>query len=466
MATTASALPTDTYVSGFGNAAVLVEPTSGSPAVTLDGVDIRNGCAQAVKANRGTGTAASVTINNSTITGSQVGIESGAGGTVSVTNSVLYANRTATLSTGGAIDTSSTTNQIVGNDVTALPGGASWISGATRTWVSTAGNDANPCSRTAPCRTFAAAIGKTVATGEINVVGNGDYGPVTISKPITIDGTGASATITAPIGGAGIIVNAAAAQDVILRNLTINSAFDGSLGCPYRSTYGVRVLGGRVVNIENVTISGSATAGITVNPASSRTRVLVNGGSVQHSCGAAISNAPGSGDSTIFVRKATIGNSQVGITAGAGSHIWVAGSTLINNQLALQPAGGLLDTWYGTNTFVGNVANGTPSSEIGAPVPPAAVPPAPVRQAPGVGCVVLPKKLKRNSTIKWQKKICKTNAGEKIKFSIKGKGKLVRGSKGKISIKTGRKGKLTLVMSAPATATHAAYRVTRTYTLK
>ena len=32
---------------------------------------------------------------------------------------------------------------------------------ATRTWVSGVGNDADPCSRTAPCKTFAGAISKT-----------------------------------------------------------------------------------------------------------------------------------------------------------------------------------------------------------------------------------------------------------------------------------------------------------------
>lgn len=41
---------------------------------------------------------------------------------------------------------------------------------ATRTWVSGVGDDANPCSRTAPCKTFAGAISKTAAFGEINVL--------------------------------------------------------------------------------------------------------------------------------------------------------------------------------------------------------------------------------------------------------------------------------------------------------
>src|SRR5262245_38368222 len=65
----------------------------------------------------------------------------------------------------------------------AAPAGAQ----ATRTWVSATGDDANPCSRTAPCRTLTGSIPKTAAGGEINAIDPGSYGPVTITKAITID---------------------------------------------------------------------------------------------------------------------------------------------------------------------------------------------------------------------------------------------------------------------------------------
>ena len=65
---------------------------------------------------------------------------------------------------------------------------------ATRTWVSGVGDDANPCSRTAPCKTFAGAISKTAAGGEINALDPGGFGAVTITKSITIDGGGGLAT--------------------------------------------------------------------------------------------------------------------------------------------------------------------------------------------------------------------------------------------------------------------------------
>src|SRR6188474_149171 len=80
---------------------------------------------------------------------------------------------------------------------------------ATRTWVSGVGDDANPCSRTAPCKTFAGAISKTAAGGEISVLDPGGFGAVTITKAITINGEGTLAGILSA-GTTGIIVNAGA----------------------------------------------------------------------------------------------------------------------------------------------------------------------------------------------------------------------------------------------------------------
>src|ERR1700690_1290088 len=61
---------------------------------------------------------------------------------------------------------------------------------ATRTWVSGVGDDANPCSRTAPCKTFAGAISKTLAAGEIDCLDPGGFGALTITKSLTIEADG------------------------------------------------------------------------------------------------------------------------------------------------------------------------------------------------------------------------------------------------------------------------------------
>src|SRR5689334_24041061 len=94
---------------------------------------------------------------------------------------------------------------------------------ATRTWVSGVGDDANPCSRTAPCKTFAGAISKTAAGGEIDVLDPGGFGALTITKAITIDGSGGFIGSVLVAGTNGIVVQAGANDTVILRNLE----FDG-----------------------------------------------------------------------------------------------------------------------------------------------------------------------------------------------------------------------------------------------
>src|SRR5437899_9623964 len=92
---------------------------------------------------------------------------------------------------------------------------------ATRTWVSGVGDDANPCSRTAPCKTFAGAISKTAVSGEIDVLDPGGFGAVTITKAITIDG-GHNLSGVLVSGTNGIIVAAGSTDVVTLRNLDID----------------------------------------------------------------------------------------------------------------------------------------------------------------------------------------------------------------------------------------------------
>src|ERR1700712_1642333 len=79
--------------------------------------------------------------------------------------------------------------------------------GPTRTWVSGVGDDANACSRTAPCKTLAGAISKTGDGGEIDAIDSGGFGAVTITIPITIDLSSVHGGI-ANAGTNGIIVNA------------------------------------------------------------------------------------------------------------------------------------------------------------------------------------------------------------------------------------------------------------------
>lgn len=123
---------------------------------------------------------------------------------------------------------------------------------ATRTWVSGVGDDVNPCSRTAPCKTFAGAISKTAAGGEINTLDPGGFGAVTITKSITISSVGNEAGILVS-GTNGITINAGVNDRVVLRGLDIDGF--GS------TTSGVRIVNAADVLIEDCVIHNFGGAG-------------------------------------------------------------------------------------------------------------------------------------------------------------------------------------------------------------
>ena len=133
---------------------------------------------------------------------------------------------------------------------------------ASRTWVSGVGDDANPCSRTAPCKTWAGAISKTAACGEIDALDPGGFGAVTITKSITLDGTGTFASILASLT-TGIIINAAATDVITIRGISINGFCNGIRG--------MNILQAKTVNVEDCVIFRFAGEGILVNETSDMT---------------------------------------------------------------------------------------------------------------------------------------------------------------------------------------------------
>ena len=124
---------------------------------------------------------------------------------------------------------------------------------ATRTWVSGLGDDANPCSRTAPCKTFAGTIGKTAAAGEINCLDSAGYGSVTITKSIRISCEDVTAGIIGFANVDGIVVNAGSADVVQLSGLDINGLGIGRHGINF-------IAGGRLL-VERTTIRNYNSAG-------------------------------------------------------------------------------------------------------------------------------------------------------------------------------------------------------------
>lgn len=130
---------------------------------------------------------------------------------------------------------------------------------ATRTWVSGVGDDVNPCSRTAPCKTFAGAISKTAAAGEIDCLDPGGFGALTITKSITIDCSGTFGSVLVQ-GTNGIVVSSTSALNVILRGISIDGVGGSGIN-------GIRLLAPGTVLIEKVRVFGFGTTGIDIEPA-------------------------------------------------------------------------------------------------------------------------------------------------------------------------------------------------------
>ena len=118
----------------------------------------------------------------------------------------------------------------------------------TRTYVSGTGSDSYPCTITQPCKTLHAALSLTVAGGEIFVLNSANYGPVTITKAVTITGEGAVAGMLST-SGAGITINAGANDVINLRGLDIDGGNSG--------TYGIQFTSGLSLNVQKSLIRNS-----------------------------------------------------------------------------------------------------------------------------------------------------------------------------------------------------------------
>src|SRR5256714_6875894 len=115
---------------------------------------------------------------------------------------------------------------------------------ASRTWVSGVGDDANPCSRTAPCKTFAGAISKTQAGGEINCLDPGGFGGVTITKSLAIKCHYTEGGVLVA-GTNAVVINAASTDKVTLRGLDINGIGVGN----QTSLVGVKIISAATVQV-------------------------------------------------------------------------------------------------------------------------------------------------------------------------------------------------------------------------
>jgi len=201
---------------------------------------------------------------------------------------------------------------------------------ASRTWVSGVGDDVNPCSRTAPCKTFAGAIFKTAVGGEINVLDPGGFGSLIISKSITIDGGDNFTSILAPSVN-GIIINITAATDaaktVRLRRLSINGLGTG--------TDGIRVTAANQVFIEDVLVEGVTRHGIHIG--APNVYVSVAKSTIRNATKAGINVDPGGeATATLAVESSSISSCESGLAAGRGTIATVRDSAFLHNSTGVE----------------------------------------------------------------------------------------------------------------------------------
>jgi hypothetical protein len=239
---------------------------------------------------------------------------------------------------------------------------------ATRTWVSGVGDDANPCSRTAPCKTFAGAISKTAPSGEINCLDPGGFGALTITKSIAVDCTGVEAGMLVS-GTNGFVVSAAPTDVVVIRGIDIEG-----LGTTSTSLNGIKVLTAASVSIENCIIRGfgstNGTDGNGVFVANSgATKVLVLDTLIENNANGGVWVQPQSGGSDLItVNRVQINNNKFGVVASddtLGSlkiNGTVRDSTVGNNSqngITVSEASGSDDTLVVDNvSVVGNANRG------------------------------------------------------------------------------------------------------------
>ena len=226
---------------------------------------------------------------------------------------------------------------------------------ATRTWVSGVGDDANPCSRTAPCKTFAGAISKTATNGEISALDPGGYGAVTITKSITINGTGTLAGITAGSANA-IVINATATDVVVLRDLQI-------IGTTVLASTGIRVVsGGTSVVVDGVNVQGFDTGILTTSDTLTTTNLTVINSTIANNRSFGVLAQGGTIsilDSRLVTNNVAVQADAFNLTANPFGTVRLSNNDVMNNKTGFGCGGGVLAS-AGNNRKAGNVGGGVP----------------------------------------------------------------------------------------------------------
>jgi hypothetical protein len=251
---------------------------------------------------------------------------------------------------------------------------------ATRTWVSGVGDDANPCSRTAPCKTFAGAISKTAVAGEINCLDPGGFGAVTVTKSLTISCEAGTAGVLVS-GTNGIVFSGAATDYLFLKGLDIEGLGTGINGILFNSGgflhvedcvirhftgSGILVQASTAVGLEvnRTTVfgngNGSTGAGIRVFPGvGGSAKANINRVVADHNTSGFSADANNGGINLTIDSSSAFGNTLAGLSGVASSattsaNLMIMRSTFAFNATGIQNTGGLTTIRVGQSEITGN----------------------------------------------------------------------------------------------------------------
>jgi hypothetical protein len=265
---------------------------------------------------------------------------------------------------------------------------------ATRTWVSGVGDDANPCSRTAPCKTFAGAISKTATSGEIDVLDPGGFGALTITKSITIDGGDNIGGVL--VSGTNGITIAAPSSDVTLRHLDIDGLTTGLDGVQIQSASAVHIDDSRIfeftgngisveaaganVSMTDVTIHDCAGAGSAAVAVTVAATVAIDN-LVVHNCNDGLSASSGevtarnvdlsqnitgvvaNGSALVNLDSGDVAYCTTALLSQASATIRISNMSILDNTTGLSESGGAIVSFV-NNRILGNTTNGAPTQSV------------------------------------------------------------------------------------------------------
>jgi hypothetical protein len=221
---------------------------------------------------------------------------------------------------------------------------------ATRTYVSGVGDDANPCSRTAPCKTFPGAISKTAAFGEINVLDPGGFGAVTITKSITIRSDHVEAGVLVA-GTNGIIVNLPNATDrVLLEGLDIEGLNSG--------INGVQITGLGTTTIVRCRIAQFTGSGVNLVGGAGARTVVQDSLITNNANGLNVQGASGATNTGILIRTTVDNNTAFSVQATTPSVVTLDGSILAGTAASVSSTGTV--NTFGNNQIFGTTTTLTP----------------------------------------------------------------------------------------------------------